>query len=76
MIALTTTLAISFGLAAILNSQLMYAFPLIIAVSLVYGATRHEHLVPILKNAFRAGIWIVIFMSVIFAILWFVGWMI
>lgn len=60
-------------LGSIWNSQLLYAIPLIVAVSLVYGATRDEQLGPILQNAFRAAMWIIVFMAIIFAVLWFAG---
>jgi hypothetical protein len=60
--------------ASILDSQLWFALPLIVAVSLVYGATRHELMGPILNHAFRAATWILGFMAIIFAILLFVSW--
>ncbi|MEC9094576.1 MAG: hypothetical protein VX438_17840 [Planctomycetota bacterium] len=50
-----------------------YAFPLIVSISLVYGATRHEHLVPILMNAYKSAAWIVIFMAIIFLLIWIIG---
>ena len=50
-----------------------YAIPLIVSISLVYGATRHEHLVPILTNAYKSALWIVIFMTIIFVLIWIVG---
>jgi hypothetical protein len=50
-------------------NQLWYLLPLIISVSLVYGATRHELMGPILNNAFRAATWIAGFMGAIFVIL-------
>jgi hypothetical protein len=56
------------------NSQLWYAVPLIMAISLVYGATRHELMVPILQHAWRTAIWIMGFMLVIAAILTLVSW--
>ena len=56
-------------------SQVWYAVPLIVSISLVYGATRHEYMGPILNNAFRAGVWIVGFMGIIFAILLVVSWL-
>ncbi len=52
----------------------LYAFPLIIAVSLVYAATRHEQSGPILLHAARIGIWILGFMAVILAVLLLVSW--
>ena len=55
-------------------NQLWYAVPLIVSISLVYGATRHESMGPILNNAVRAATWIVGFMATIFVILWAVSW--
>jgi hypothetical protein len=51
------------------NNQLWYLFPLVVSVSLVYGATRHELMRPILANALHTAIWILGFMAVIFAVL-------
>lgn len=55
-------------------NQLWYVLPLIVSVSLVYGATRHELMGPILNNAFRAATWIVGFMGIIFCVLVVVSW--
>ena len=57
-------------------NYMWYALPLVIAVSLVYAATRHEQRRPILVHAVRIGIWIVGFMVVIFAVLLLVSWLI
>ena len=46
-----------------------YALPLIVAVSLVYAATRHELMGPILVHAYRIGIWIVTFMLGVLVVL-------
>ncbi len=46
-----------------------YALPLIVAVSLVYAATRHERMRPSLTYALRVGIWIVGFMLVVLVVL-------
>jgi hypothetical protein len=51
-----------------------YAAPLILAISLVYAATRHERPWPILEHAVRFGSWIVGFMFIIFVILYVVAW--
>ena len=59
-------------LLAVVN--LLYAMPLIVAVSLVYAATRHEEPGPILVHAARIGIWILGFMAVILAVLLLVSW--
>ncbi len=67
---------------AILSSPLLaasrfwYCLPLLVSISLVYGATRHERMVPILEHAFRFSVWVVTFMLVIFALLLFVSWMV
>lgn len=55
-------------------NHLWYMVPLIVSISLVYGATRHEFMRPIFANAIRAGWWIVSFMGVIFLILLILGW--
>lgn len=57
-----------------LYSQLWYSVPLIIAISLVYGATRHEEMDAILRHAWHTGVWIIGFVVVIMAILWTVSW--
>lgn len=56
------------------SSQLWYAVPLIVAISLVYGATRHELTVPILQHAWRTAKWITGFMLVIAVILTLMSW--
>ncbi len=53
---------------------LLYALPLIVAVSLVYAATRHEQAGLILGHALRIGLWIVGFMAVILAVLLLISW--
>jgi len=58
---------------AIFENRLWYALPLIVTVSLVYGATRHEWMGPIMNHSFRAATWIVGFMSMIFAILFVIS---
>ena len=50
----------------IMDAKIWYAVPLLIAISLVYGATRHEHIPEILRQAFKAGSWILGFMAAIF----------
>ena len=56
-----------------MNNYLWYSLPLIISVSLVYAATRHEDVRPILLHALRFGGWIVAFMAIIFAVLYAVS---
>jgi hypothetical protein len=54
-------------LLAVVN--LWYALPLIVSVSLVCAATRHEQIGPILNHAVRFGLWIVVFMAVVMGVL-------
>jgi hypothetical protein len=61
-------------LAAIDEFWLWYSLPLVIVVSLVYAATRHEATEPIFAHALRIGIWIVGFMLAVFLVLMLVSW--
>ncbi len=61
-------------LAAWYSHQMWYAVPLIVAISLVYGATHDEAMIPILHHALHTGLWIIGFMAVIFAVLFVVSW--
>ena len=56
-------------LGSILDARFWYAVPMIIAISLVYGATRHEYVPEILKQSFKAAIWVVGFMAVILVLI-------
>ena len=62
------------NIASLAANQLWFALPLIVAISLVYGATRHEYMGPILQHAWRAGVWILGFMAAIAVILYLVSW--
>ncbi|OHB78081.1 MAG: hypothetical protein A2W31_04390 [Planctomycetes bacterium RBG_16_64_10] len=57
-------------------NQLWYAVPLIVVVSLVYSATRHENLGPILWHAVRFAVWIVGFMAVVLAVFVVLAWLV
>ena len=61
-------------LASLWSAQLWYIVPLIVSVSLVYGATRHELARPILYHAWHTAVWMLVFMGSIFAVLWLVSW--
>jgi hypothetical protein len=60
-------------LADSLPARIWYSVPLVVVVSLVYGATRHEYLKEIFIHAIRSAIWVVGFMAVIFALIWVAG---
>jgi hypothetical protein len=53
---------------------LWHAIPIILAISLVYGATRHELMGPILHHAYRTAVWIVGFMAAIALVLGVISW--
>ena len=65
-------------LADVWAHDFWFALPLVIAVSLVYAATRHEAMEPILRHALRIGTWIIAFMAVVFVVLsvglWYLSW--
>ncbi len=52
--------------------RLLYLLPLLVSVSLVYGATRHERFAPILEHAIRFGFGVVLFLGILFVILWWI----
>jgi TRAP-type C4-dicarboxylate transport system permease large subunit len=53
----------------------LYAIPLITSVSLVYAATRHEQMGPILNHALRFGLWIVVFMVIVLIVIQGLSWL-
>jgi hypothetical protein len=57
-------------------NQMWYAVPLIVVVSLVYSATRHEAMRPILQHAVRLAWSIVIFMGIVLAVLAVLSWIV
>ena len=61
------------GLLLAAIPQIWYALPLIVVVSLVYGATRHENLREILAHSMCNAIWCFGFMSIIFFLIWIAG---
>ena len=63
----------SFLLLAAHIHDLWFALPLIVVVSLVYSATRHELPRPIMAGAVRMAAWIGGFMLVGFAVLFAVA---
>ncbi len=55
-------------------NQLWYAAPLIVAISLVYAATRHELLEPILRHALRFAVTITTLLGGVLAVLALASW--
>ena len=56
-------------------AALWYALPLIVAVSLVYGATRQELMQPILHQALRFAVWVLVFMAGFMALIFVLQWL-
>ncbi len=66
---------IAFGLLGQLTdvARIWYALPLVVAISLVYGATRHELTRDVLSHSFRFFIWTLVFFAIILGVIWFGG---
>ena len=61
-------------LASIWDMKIWYGLPLVVAVCLVYAATRHEDMGPIFKHAARTAVYFIAFFAVFFAVLYLIGW--
>lgn len=59
---------------SIAPTYLLYFLPLLVAISCVFGATRHEDTGLMIGHALATARWIASFMVVIFAILWIIDW--
>ena len=75
MIALTSWVTVWCLLADTGPLRMWFAVPIIVSVSLVYAATRHEELGSILIHAGRFAVWIVVFMAIVFAGLQVMSWL-
>ncbi len=56
------------------TAKIWYSIPLIVVVSLCYGATRHEVMSEIMRHSFKTAVWVLGFMGFIFAIVWLSGY--
>lgn len=63
-------------IAAVGAARLWYAVPLVASISLVYAATRHEEIGPILVHAIRFSVWIIVFMLLVLVALQAMAWLI
>ena len=50
------------------NALFWYLIPLVVAVSLVYGGTRHEELPEILRQSVKSFVWVGTFLAIIFIV--------
>ena len=63
----------------VVSMSLGYLFmylPLLVAVSFVIGASRHEKTALILDQTMRTAVWVTSFMLGIYAVLQIVSWMV
>ena len=76
MFEIPTILAISclIGLIGLGTAQIWYSVPLVIVISLVWGATRHERLPEIIAQSIRSLLWVLTFMGIIFAVIFIAGY--
>ena len=70
----TTTILATIGLIGLGTAQIWYSVPLVIAISLVWGATRHERLPEIIAQSIKSLLWVLTFMGIIFALIMAVGY--
>jgi hypothetical protein len=61
-------------LAAARIPQFWYALPLVVTISLVYAATRHEQMGAIIRHAIRFGLMVVLVMVIVFAVFFAMSW--
>ncbi|MBU6238921.1 MAG: hypothetical protein KGQ51_13950 [Planctomycetes bacterium] len=59
---------------AISVEYLLWILPVLVAVSLVLAATRHERTDLILSQAWRSGLWTVCFLGIVAALIRFAIW--
>ncbi|TWU16877.1 hypothetical protein [Allorhodopirellula heiligendammensis] len=57
-------------------TYLLYYLPLIVAISLVFGATRHEDMNLIFKHALHTARWITGFMGIVFVAMLVMDWLV
>jgi hypothetical protein len=48
--------------------------PLVVVISLVFSATRHEHWKPIVSGAIRTGTFLLFFLGIFFLLLFVISW--
>jgi hypothetical protein len=56
-------------------NDLWYALPLVVTVSFVYGATRHEETAVILEYTWKTAVWLLSFMAILGAIVCTIDWL-
>ncbi len=59
---------------SIWDARIWWAIPLLVAISFVYGATRHEYVHEIVAIAIRSMVWIAMFVGFTVSVIWLFGW--
>ena len=67
-------LLVASGTGGLWYADVWYVLPLIVSTSLVWAATRHERMAPMLGHAVRIGLEILILLVVIFVPLLLLSW--
>ena len=64
------------GVIPLLATTNIYWFlvPLVLAISLVFSATRHEHWQPIFSGAMRLATWSLVLLGIVFLVLLGASW--
>ena len=73
MFGLISNFTMLLAVKSIWQAQVWYAIPLVVVISLVYGATRHEYLKEILIQSYRSAVWVIGFMAIIFSVIYVAG---
>ena len=56
------------------NALFWYLIPLVVAVSLVYGGTRHEEVPEIIRQSVKSFVWVFTFLAIIFVVVTVASW--
>ncbi len=70
----TTIILAGIYLLGLSTAQIWYAVPLVVVISLVWGATRHERLTEIITHSVKSLLWVLTFMGIIFALIYVAGY--
>ncbi len=54
--------------------QLWFALPLVVTISLVYAATRHEQMDDIIRHAIHFGLMVLLVAAIVFVVFYAMAW--
>jgi len=61
-------------LADVWTAKIWYSIPLVVAISLVYAASKHELTAPLLRTAWQTAVWMLSFMGFVLLMMWMITW--